>query len=178
MRNSITEPSSVTRAGPDLAKTASQIHAVGAKGETTITLALKRGAAPKVFGSPPGRLVAMEAFSSTHRWARPLFSRSGEESGMRAKSGDIGPRPFEPAVLRSATPYEANRFGSGPSSGASRHLLPNGRRGHAASAWPQEFRSPALTFNLERRRLTIARAAPVRYTTTVVKNVALLPQRL
>jgi hypothetical protein len=59
MGKSITDLSSVTRIGLDLAKNAFQLHAVDAKGQAVVIRALKRGALLKVFASLPRCLVAM-----------------------------------------------------------------------------------------------------------------------
>ena len=49
MGKSITELSSVTRVGLDLAKNAFQVHGVDAKGEVVVTRKLRRGALAQFF---------------------------------------------------------------------------------------------------------------------------------
>ncbi len=72
MGKSITELSSVTRIGVDLAKNVFQVHAGDAKGDVVVARALKRGALLKFFDRLPRCLVAMEACSPAHHWARQL----------------------------------------------------------------------------------------------------------
>jgi hypothetical protein len=71
---SITVLSSVTRVGLDLAKSEFQVHAVDARGEVVVALALKRAALLKLFERLPSCPVAMEACSSAHHWARQLMA--------------------------------------------------------------------------------------------------------
>jgi transposase len=74
MGKSITELSSVTRVGLDLAKSVFQVHAVDANGEVVVARAMKRRALLKFFERLPRCLVAMEACSSAHHWARQLMA--------------------------------------------------------------------------------------------------------
>src|SRR5579863_9590703 len=74
MGKSISELSSVTRIGVDLAKNVFQVHAVDAKGDVVVARAIKRGALLKLFERLPRCLVAMEACSSAHHWARQLMA--------------------------------------------------------------------------------------------------------
>lgn len=74
MGKSITDLSSVTRVGLDLAKNVFQVHAVDARGEVVVARAVKRGALLKFFERLPRCLVAMEACSSAHHWARQLIA--------------------------------------------------------------------------------------------------------
>ena len=72
MGKCITELSSVTRVGLDLAKNVFQLHGVDAKGEVIIARKLRRGALAQFFAKLPPCVVAMEACSSAHHWARQL----------------------------------------------------------------------------------------------------------
>src|SRR5271157_1805757 len=78
MGKSITELSSVTRVGLDLAKNAFQVHAVDAKGETVVARKLARGRLVAFFAELPRCLVAMEACSSAHHWGRALVELGHE----------------------------------------------------------------------------------------------------
>ena len=73
MGKSITELSSVTRVGLDLAKNAFQVHGVDAKGEVVVTRKLRRGALAEFFAKLAPCVVAMEACSSAHHWGRQLL---------------------------------------------------------------------------------------------------------
>ena len=73
MGRSITELSSVTRVGLDLAKNAFQVHGVDAKGEVVVTRKLRRGALAQFFAKLAPCVVAMEACSSAHHWGRQLL---------------------------------------------------------------------------------------------------------
>jgi transposase len=64
----------VTRVGLDLAKNAFQVHAVDAKGQIVVALKLTRGRLVPFLAELPRCLVAMEACSSAHHWARQLMS--------------------------------------------------------------------------------------------------------
>ena len=74
MGKSITELSSVTRVGLDLAKTVFQVHAADARGEVVVARSLKRRALLKFLERLPRCLVAMEACSSAHHWGRQLLA--------------------------------------------------------------------------------------------------------
>ncbi len=74
MGKCITELSSVMRVGLDLAKKVFQVHAVDAKGAVVVARSVKRRALLKFFERLPRRLVAMEACSSAHHWARQLMA--------------------------------------------------------------------------------------------------------
>jgi hypothetical protein len=56
----------VTGVGPDLAKTAFQVHAVDAKDEVVAARKLSRGRVIAFFAELPPCLVAMEACASAH----------------------------------------------------------------------------------------------------------------
>src|SRR5271166_5465897 len=79
MGRSITELSSVTRVGLDLAKNAFQVHGVDAKGEVVVTRKLRRGALAQFFAKLAPRVVAMEARSSAHQWGRQFFALGLQE---------------------------------------------------------------------------------------------------
>jgi len=78
MGKSISELSSVTRVGLDLAKNAFQVHAVDAKGEVVAARKLARGRLISFFAELPPCLIAMEACSSAHHWARQLLALGHE----------------------------------------------------------------------------------------------------
>ena len=78
MGKSITELSSVTRVGLDLAKNVFQVHGVDAKGEVVVRRKLRRGALPQFFAKLAPCVVAMEACSSAHHWARILVELGHE----------------------------------------------------------------------------------------------------
>jgi len=66
-----------TRVGVDLAKRVIQVHAVNAQGKVLTTRALKREQfIDWSVQLPPGCMVAMEASSSAHHWARKLLAMS------------------------------------------------------------------------------------------------------
>ena len=63
----------ITRVGVDLAKRVIQVHAVDSTGRRVVARALKRDAFIAWCAQlPPGGVVAMEACSSAHHWARRL----------------------------------------------------------------------------------------------------------
>ena len=63
----------IARVGVDLAKRVIQVHAVDAGGHVVTTRALSREKfLPWCAQLPPGCVVAMEACSGAHRWARRL----------------------------------------------------------------------------------------------------------
>ncbi len=67
--------SEITRVGVDLAKNVIQIHAVDAVGKVISNKALKRDKFMEWCAQlPPGCLIAMEASSSAHHWARKLVA--------------------------------------------------------------------------------------------------------
>jgi transposase len=74
MGKSINNPSSVTRIGLDLAKNVFHVHGVDAQGAVVIARSVKRSALLKFFAALPRCLVAMEACSSAHHWARVLMA--------------------------------------------------------------------------------------------------------
>ncbi len=67
--------SEITRVGVDLAKQILQVHAVNAAGQRVMSRALPRAKFLAWCAQlPPGCLVAMEACSGAHHWARRLVS--------------------------------------------------------------------------------------------------------
>ncbi|MDO9252870.1 MAG: IS110 family transposase [Hydrogenophaga sp.] len=67
--------SKITRVGVDLAKRVLQVHAVDASGQRVTSRALSRDKfLPWCAQLPPGCMLAMEASSSAHHWARRLRS--------------------------------------------------------------------------------------------------------
>ena len=63
----------IERVGVDLAKRVIQVHAVDAQGRRVVARALKRDQFLSWCAQlPPGCVVAMEACSSAHHWARRL----------------------------------------------------------------------------------------------------------
>src|SRR5271168_2202769 len=73
MGKSISNLSSVTCVGLDLAKNVFQVHAVDAKGRVVVAKAIKRGHLLAFFRFLPACLVGIEACSSAHHWARELI---------------------------------------------------------------------------------------------------------
>jgi len=63
---SISDLSSVTRVGLDLAKNVFQVHAVDAKGRVVVAKAIKGGQPLAFFRSLPSCLIGIEACSSAH----------------------------------------------------------------------------------------------------------------
>ena len=81
MGKSITDLSSVTTVGLDLAKLVFQVHCVDASGRLIASKAIKRGKLLEFFASLPPCLVGVEASGSAHHWARELF-KLGHEARM------------------------------------------------------------------------------------------------
>lgn len=73
MGKSITDFSSVTTVGLDLAKHVFQVHAVDACGRVIVARALTRGKVLSFFAALPPCVVGMEACGSAHYWARELI---------------------------------------------------------------------------------------------------------
>jgi transposase len=73
MEKSISNLSSVTSVGLDLAKLVFQVHCVDASGQLVVAKALKRKAVLAFFGTLPPCLVGLEACGSAHHWARELI---------------------------------------------------------------------------------------------------------
>ena len=78
MGKSITELSSVTRVGLDLAKTVFQVHGVDAKGDVIVARKVRRGALAPFFARLAPCVVAMEACSSAHHWGRQFLALGHE----------------------------------------------------------------------------------------------------
>ena len=94
MGKSISNYSSVTTIGLDIAKNVFQVHGVDAKGAAVVARSVRRGGLLKFFASLPRCLVGMEACSSAHHWARSLI-----ELGHEVKL--IPPAYVKPYVRRS-----------------------------------------------------------------------------
>jgi transposase len=73
MGKSISNFSSVTTIGLDIAKNVFQVHGVDAKGAAIVARSVRRGQLLRFFASLPPCLVGMEACSSAHHWARSLI---------------------------------------------------------------------------------------------------------
>src|SRR5580693_2515499 len=73
MGKSITDFSSVTTVGLDLAKHVFQVHGVDASERVVIAKAIRRSKAPEFFALLPPCLVGLEASGSAHHWARELI---------------------------------------------------------------------------------------------------------
>src|ERR1700751_4814604 len=78
MGKSIQKLSSVTRLGLDLAKKVFQVHAVDANGEMVVARKLARSRLVGFVSELPRCVVAMEACSSAHHWARQLMALGHE----------------------------------------------------------------------------------------------------
>jgi transposase len=87
---------SVVSIGLDLAKSVFQIHGVDASGHAVLRRRLARGELIAFFTKQPRCLVAMEACSSAHHWAREL-ARLGHEVRL------IPPQYVKPYVKRNKT---------------------------------------------------------------------------
>jgi transposase len=81
MGKSITDLSSVTTVGLDLAKHVFQVHGVDASGRVVVAKAIRRNKLLEFFASLPPCLVGLEACGSGHHWARELITL-GHEARM------------------------------------------------------------------------------------------------
>jgi len=81
MGKSITDLSSVTTVGLDLAKHVFQVHGVDASGRVVVAKAIRRNKLLEFFASLPPCLVGLEASGSGHHWAREL-NKLGHEARM------------------------------------------------------------------------------------------------
>ena len=81
MEKSITEFSSVTIVGLDVAKLVFQVHGVDAAGRVIVAKAIKRKNLLAFFASLPPCLVGLEACGSAHHWARELI-KLGHDARM------------------------------------------------------------------------------------------------
>jgi transposase len=68
----ITDLSSVTTVGLDLAKHVFQVHCVDASGRVVVAKSVRRNKLLEFFASLPPCLVGLEACGSGHHWAREL----------------------------------------------------------------------------------------------------------
>ena len=73
MGKSITDLSSVTIVGLDLAKHVFQVHGVDASGRVVVAKAIRRNKLLEFFASLPPCLVGLEACGSAHHWGRALI---------------------------------------------------------------------------------------------------------
>jgi len=81
MGKSITDLSSVTTVGLDLAKHVFQVHGIDAFGRVIVAKALRRKDVLAFFAQLPECLVGMEACGSAHHWARELI-KLGHDARM------------------------------------------------------------------------------------------------
>ena len=81
MGKSITDLSSVTTVGLDLAKHVFQVHGVDASGRVVVAKAIRRNKLLEFFASLPPCLVGLEACGSAHYWARELVEL-GDDARM------------------------------------------------------------------------------------------------
>ena len=81
MAKSITDLSSVTIVGLDLAKHVFQVHGVDAAGRVIVARALRRRDVLAFFAQVPKCLVGIEACGSAHHWARELI-KLGHDARM------------------------------------------------------------------------------------------------
>ena len=81
MGKSITDLSSVTTVGLDLAKHVFQVHGVDAFGRVIVAKALRRKDVLGFFAQLPRCLVGLEACGSAHHWARELI-KLGHDARM------------------------------------------------------------------------------------------------
>ena len=81
MGKSITDLSSVTTVGLDLAKHVFQVHGIDASGCVIVARGLRRKDVLAFFAQLPECLVGMEACGSAHHWARELI-KLGHDARM------------------------------------------------------------------------------------------------
>ena len=81
MGKSITDLSSVTTVGLDLAKHVFQVHGVDASGRVVVAKAIRRNKLLEFFASLRPCLVGLEASGSAHHWARELI-KLGHDARM------------------------------------------------------------------------------------------------
>jgi transposase len=81
MGKSITDLSSVTTVGLDLAKHVFQVHGVDASGCVVVAKAIRRNKLLEFFASLPPCRVGLEASGSAHHWARELI-KLGHDARM------------------------------------------------------------------------------------------------
>jgi len=73
MGKSITDFSSVTTVGLDLAKHIFQVHCIDGLGRIVVAKSIRRNKLLEFFASLPPCLVGLEACGSAHHWARELI---------------------------------------------------------------------------------------------------------
>ncbi len=82
MRKSITDLSSVTTVGLDLAKHVFQVHCIDALGRVIVAKSLRRKDLLAFFAQLPKCLVGLEACGSAHHWARELINLGHDARGL------------------------------------------------------------------------------------------------
>jgi transposase len=75
---SITDLSSITTVGLDLAKHVFQVHGVDGSGRVVVAKAIRRKHLLEFFASLPPCLMGLEACGSAHHWARELITLGHE----------------------------------------------------------------------------------------------------
>jgi transposase len=75
---SITDFSSVTTVGLDLAKHVFQVHCVDGDGHVVVNKSVRRNKLLEFFASLPRSVVGLEACGSAHHWARELIKLGHE----------------------------------------------------------------------------------------------------
>src|SRR5271168_662893 len=81
MGKSITDLSSVTTVGLDLAKHVFQVHGVDASGRVVVAKSVRRNKLLEFFASLPRCVEGLEACGSAHHWARELI-KLGHDARM------------------------------------------------------------------------------------------------
>src|ERR1700678_1838301 len=81
MGKSITDLSSVTTVGLDLAKHVFQVHCVDASGRVVVAKSVRRNKLFEFFASLPPCLVGLEASGSAHHWPREMV-KLGHDARM------------------------------------------------------------------------------------------------
>ena len=127
MGKSITDLSSVTTVGLDLAKHVFQVHGVDASGRVVVAKAMRRNKLLEFFASLPACLVGLEASGSAHHWARELigpgkFSRLGPhfQIGKSTRVGDVSGGRVAPDLTLSRWQVTAARNDLGQSRGGAK----------------------------------------------------------
>ena len=109
----------MTRVGADLAKRVIQVHAVDAGGKLVTNKALPRDKFVIWCAQlPAGCLVAMEASSSAHHWARKGAVGHHRGTASKGEPGDIGPgrhtRPRQGRAQRQSAESDGTPRTAGP----------------------------------------------------------------
>ena len=111
MGKSITDLSSVTTVGLDLAKHVFQVHGVDAFGRVIVAKALRRKDVLAFFAQLPRCLVGLEACGSAHHWARELIKLGHDARMMPPAYVNVWPAPsarvFASCLIQSAATYPA-----------------------------------------------------------------------